>query len=240
MARSYFIWNGVNSLDMGIICRRAAPIIRPEERIDHMTIPGLSGDLTLLQGEDIYNAYIQTVELSVRGAANVNPVFKWLRGAGEVIFSSDPDRKQAARVIGAVTLDRVSRNLDHWAGSVQFYCQPFKERLSPASYSVAASSQPPSASLTIAGDVDTLPLIELTPCLTGFVTLSINGTALMIQSCTQDVPVLIDCHACEVTSVDGSERYVTQGSFPRMTPGENRLTGTGWTDLIIDPRERWL
>lgn len=240
MAQSYFIWKGVDSRTMGVISHRAAPIIRPEERIDHMTIPGLAGDLTFLQGEDIYNSYIQTVEISVRGAANVRSVYNWLKGAGKIIFSSDPDKQQDARVIGAVTLDKVSRNLDHWAGTVQFYCQPLKEATVPVTYTVTASAQPPSETLTIGGDVATLPLIELMPSLTGFVTLSINGTGLMIQSCTQGTLVLIDCMTCEVTSPDGATRYPTQGSFPGMTPGENRIAGTGWASLTIDARERYL
>jgi phage-related protein len=43
-----------------------------------------------------------------------------------VTFSGEPDRKQAARVIGAITLNRISRNMDKWQGEVQFYCQPLK------------------------------------------------------------------------------------------------------------------
>jgi len=242
MAQSYFIWKGVDSRSMGVIMRHAAPLIRPEERIDHLTIPGMSGDLTFLQGEDIYNSYIQTVEISVREAARVRPVFNWLKGAGKLTFSSDPDKAQSARAIGAVTLDRVSRNLDRWAGTVQFYCQPLKERLVPVTYTVTASAQPPSGTVTIAGDVATLPRIELTPSLTGAVTLSINGKEITIADCTESVPVVIDCATCEVMSQDGSTRLTQKsaGVFPALNPGENAITGTDWASLTIDPRERWL
>ena len=115
--QSYFIWRGIDSRSMGVILRRAAPLIRPEERVEHLTIPGLSGDLTVTEGQDIYNSYIQTLEISVRGGWRVRDVYRWLRGSGKVVFSSDPDKQQDARIIGAVTLNKVSRNLDNWAGS---------------------------------------------------------------------------------------------------------------------------
>ena len=129
MAQSYFIWNGADCRSKGIIQRGPAPIVRAEERIQHVTIPGVSGDLTETEGENIYNSYIQTVSISVRGAINVRNVYKWLRGSGYVTFSGEPDKRQAARVIGAVTLQKHSHNMDVWEGEVQFYCQPLKELL---------------------------------------------------------------------------------------------------------------
>ena len=244
MAQSYFIWNGKDSRSMGVIMRRAAPLIRPEERVEHMTVPGYSGDLTLLQGQDIYNSYIQTVEISVREAWRVREVFRWLRGSGKVIFSSDPDKQQDARIIGAVTLERVSRNLDHWAGTVQFYCQPLKERTYPVTRTVTNASAPAPASetLMVDGDVPTLPRIVLTPSLTGVVVLSINGKGLAISNMTEDEAVVIDCQTNEVTSLDGTTGLTIYalGEFPTLVPGINTITGTGWASLTIDPRERFL
>lgn len=244
MAQSYFIWKGVDSRTMGVILRHAAPLIRPEERVEHMTIPGYSGDLTLLQGEAIYNSYIQTLEISVREGARVREVFRWLRGSGKVIFSSDPGKQQDARIIGAVTLERVSRNLDHWAGSVQFYCQPLKERIYPVTRTVTNTSAPAPASetLLVEGDVPTMPRIELTPSLTGTPVLSVNGKGLAISNMTENVAVVIDCQANEVVSLDGTTRLTTSasGEFPTLNPGINTIAGTGWSSLTIDPRERFL
>ena len=137
--QSYFIWNGVDSRTMNLISKGHAPLIRPEERVNHVQIPGRSGDLTETEGVNIYNSYIQTVSFSVVGGDHVRAVFKWLRGAGFVTFSSDPDKRQEARVIGAVTLERVSRNMDHWRGQVQFYCQPLKQRNYSSAETLTAS-----------------------------------------------------------------------------------------------------
>ena len=54
MPQSYFIWNNKDCRSMGIIMRGPAAIVRPEERVQHIEIPGLSGDLTELEGENIY------------------------------------------------------------------------------------------------------------------------------------------------------------------------------------------
>ena len=78
MPQSYFIWNGKDCRSMGIIMRGPAAIVRPEERVQHVEIPGRSGDLTELEGENteqegehIYNSYIQTIPFSVRGGFRV-------------------------------------------------------------------------------------------------------------------------------------------------------------------------
>lgn len=237
MAQSYFIWNGKDSRSMGVIMRRAAPLIRPEERVEHMTVPGYSGDLTLLQGQDIYNSYIQTVEISVREAWRVREVFRWLRGSGKVIFSSDPDKCQDARIIGAVTLERVSRNLDHWAGTVQWYCQPLKQRTYPITRTVTAAGN-----LQMDGDVPTMPRIELTPSTSGTVTLTVNGSTFTIADAVEDSVIVIDSDAKEVTNQDGTTWLTkdTSGDFPTLLPGINTIGGSGWDNLTIDPRERFL
>ena len=66
MAKRYFIWNGVSSADMDIVMNDRVPIVRPEERVNHITIPGRAGELTQVEGENIFNSYIQSVEISIR------------------------------------------------------------------------------------------------------------------------------------------------------------------------------
>ena len=54
--QSYFVWNGADSRSMGIITKAHAPLIRPEERVNHVQIPGRSGDLTETEGKNIFNS----------------------------------------------------------------------------------------------------------------------------------------------------------------------------------------
>lgn len=226
----------MDSRSKGLISKGHAPLIRPEERVNHVQIPGKSGDLTEIEGESVYNSYIQTVSFSVVGADRVNAVFNWLRGSGYVTFSGEPDRRQQARVIGAITLERVSRNMDHWRGQAQFYCQPLKERL----YSIAETLTA-SGTVRNAGDVAAYPIIVATPSSGATtMTVTVNGKTLTISSVTG--AVRIDCGAQEVSDTSRTELLTqnTGGPFPVLQVGSNTFGGSGWAQLDIYKQERFL
>ena len=177
MAQSYFIWKNQDCRSMGVLLHGPVPIVRPEERVNHVEIPGRSGDLTELEGENIYNSYIQTATIMVKGGFHVREVYKWLRGSGYVTFHGEPDRKQPARIIGAVTLQKHSRNLDWWVGEVQFYCQPLKMKLSDNTVTISSSG----SSVLNAGDVQSRPKIKATANATSL-TVTANGKTLTVTA----------------------------------------------------------
>ena len=237
MGQSYFIWKGLDCRAMGCLISGPAPIIRAEERVEHITIPGRSGDLTMLEGENIYNSYIQTVTLMAHGAARMRQIYDWLRGSGYVTFSGEPDKRQAARVIGAVTLNRHSYNLDWWEGEVQFYCQPLKELLRPENVTVTASG----ATVRNCGDVESRPRITATASGTTLV-IAAGGKSLTVTGVTSGSDYIIDSDAMEVTNAAGTVLLTanSSGEFPVLAPGDNTVTGSGWSRLVIDRRERYL
>ena len=237
MPQSYFIWNNIDCRSMGIIMRGPAPIIRPEERVQHVEIPGRSGDMTELEGENIYNSYIQTVSFSVRGGYRVREIYKWLRGSGYVTFSGEPDRKQEARIIGAVTLNKVSRNLDNWAGDVQFYCQPLKQLLTDIPVQITSSG----SAVQNTGDVESRPRIKATASGTSMV-ITAGGNSLAIINLTSGQDYYIDSEIMEVYNSDRSALLTKNslGDFPTLQPGSNTITGSGWSKLVIERRERFL
>ena len=237
MPQSFFIWNGVDCRAMGITMRGPAPIIRAEERVNHVAIQGRSGDLTETEGENIYNSYIQTVSISVRGGIRVNDVYRWLRGSGYVTFSGEPDRKQAARVIGAITLNKISRNMDRWAGEVQFYCQPLKEAATQES-NIEITSSP--GTVTNPGDVKSKPLIQING--SGSITLIAGGQTLILTGVVSGWK--IDAETGWILNASGEPQYgVCQGSPEkiRFPVGNSAVQWTGSvTKLIITPRWRYL
>lgn len=237
MPQSYFIWNNKDCRSMGIIMRGPAAIVRPEERVQHVEIPGRSGDLTELEGENIYNSYIQTVSFSVRGGFRVREVYKWLRGSGYVTFSGEPDRKQAARIIGAITLNRVSRNLDNWAGEVQFYCQPLKQKMQEEKQTVTAVN----TAVINAGDVIARPLMKVT-CNAASCTVTIGGKSITMTDLTGGTKFWLDCDAMIATNEAKTADWTawTVGDFPQLLPGSNAVGGSGWSSIEITKRERFL
>ena len=234
MAQSYFIWNGTDSRTMGITTRGHAPVIRPEERVQHVEIPGRSGDLTETEGENIYNSYIQTVSFSVAGAENVPAVYAWLRGAGYVTFSGEPTKKQKARIIGAITLNRISRNMDRWAGEVQFYCEPLKEESEEQDIDVTTSG----TTITNQGDVESRPLITITG--SGNVTVRIGDKSISITGC--ETGWQIDSDTEWILDDDGVPQMgVYTGEFPTIPVGTSAVQFTGSiTKLTVRGRWRYL
>lgn len=237
MAQSYFIWKGKDCRSMGINLRGPVPIVRPEERVEHVTIPGRSGDLTQTEGDNIYQSYIQTVDMSVKGGHRVREVYKWLRGEGYVTFSGEPDRRQKARIIGAITLTKLSRNMDRWAGTAQIYCEPLKELLTPSTTEITSSG----SAVVNAGDVKSMPKIIATASSTSM-TISAGGKTLEISDVTSGNQYIIDCDAGMVTNAAGTVNLTanSSGNFPELAPGSNTVTGSGWSKLAFDRRERFL
>lgn len=243
MSQSFFSWNGVDCRAKGVLLQTPLPIIRGEERVEHVTIPGRSGELTLTEGEKIFQSYIQTASIAVRGGHRVRDVINWLTGAGELITSSEPDRKQQARVIGAITLEKHSNSLDWWRGSVQFYCNPLKEKLIAATETITASG----SSVLIEGDVPAR--IRMTVTCTGDgsggradTVITVAGQTITVTGNSAGTVFIVDSDAAIVTNAAGTTDWTkwSSGDFPILPPGENTFTGSGWSQIIIEKRERFL
>lgn len=237
MAQSFFIWDGVDCRSMGITQAGPAPIVRPEERVRHVEIPGRSGDLTQLEGDEIYNSYIQTVTIHVKGGYRVREIYKWLKGAGYVTFSGEPDRRQQARIIGAITLNKHSKNIDTWSGEVQFYCQPLKELLFPENVEIENSGDVVRNN----GDVTSKPLWKLTASGSEAI-LSSGEKELTVRNLSSGQEILIDSEVMEVLNSDRTDTLTKNalGGFPVLVPGDNAVTGSGWSKVEIEKREKYL
>ena len=233
----YFIWKNEDCRSKGIRLATPIPIVRPEERVKHVEIPGRSGDLTQLEGENIFNSYIQTASIMVPGWYHIREVYSWLRGSGFVTFHGEPDRRQMARIIGAIPLNKHSHNLDWWVGEVQFYCQPLKELLSEPLVTVTSSG----TVVENIGDVDCKPRILATASGTEM-TININGRELTISDLTSGQNYLIDCDIMDVLTADETAVLTanSEGDFPILERGDNVVYGTGWSSLRIERRERFL
>ena len=240
MPQLFFVWNGIDCRSMGVTLRDPVPIVRPEERVQHVEIPGRSGDLTQTEGEDdepVYNSYIQTATITVKGGFRVRKVYQWLRGSGYVTFHGEPDRRQKARIIGAVTLNKISRNLDKWSGEIQFYCQPFKELLQAKTDEITSSG----TAIFNGGDVTEKPKIKMTASGTTAL-ITIGGNSTLMTGLTSGVNYTLDSEVLEMINLSGgtSATNKTIGKFPKIPVGNQTVTGSGWSKLEIERRERFL
>ena len=239
MPQSFFIWNNSDCRAKGVRLQGPVPIVRPEERVQHVTIPGRPGELTLLEGDGIYQSYIQTASIQVTNGYRVREIANWLKGSGYVTFHGEPDRRQKAWIIGAVTLDRHSRNMDVWEGEVQFYCDPLKEKLIPEETEITTGGD----TVTNRGDVPEKPLMEVTASGTT-VAVTFGGKTITLTGATSGRQYFIDCESMMVWHVASSETVVdtqiSSGDFPELETGDNAITGSGWSKIVFTRRERYL
>ena len=234
MAAHWFTFAGTDSRNMHIRVPDRIPVIRPEERVEHVTIPGRSGELTQVEGDDIYNSYIQTVRISVLGREYIRPAESWLRGEGMVTFSCQPDLQQRARIINAVTFEQHSRNLDIWHGDLQFYCDPCKRMITEGDSLITESGTP----ITNPGSMIAFPLIVMHG--SGRVTLRMGGNSMVIPELTDGW--ILDAENKWILGSNGKPMVgVWSGEFPVLPVGESLIQWTGGiTSLVITPRWRFL
>ena len=233
MALLYFIWKGTNSNTKHIRVQAKAPIIRPEERVEHVTIPGRAGELTQVEGEHIYNSYIQTLTLIVDGKANVPAAEAWLTGEGMVTFDTQPTLQQRARIINAVTFSKHSHNLDYWVGDVQFYCEPIKHAVSESAINVTSSG----TSITNPGNLPAFPLLKVTG--SGAVSIACGGKTIVIPSLTSGW--VIDCENKWILASGVPQYNAYTGDFPVIPVGTSTMTFTGSiTKIEVTPNWRYL
>lgn len=234
----YFIWNGTDSRDYGIKLDVYPEIIKPKERVEHVTIPGRSGDLTLKEGDYVYEPYIQTVPFHVYGKLNAVSVEKWLYGSGNVIFCTQPDFSQRAEVIGDVHIKHSGGFSDWWEGTVTFYCQPYKHHANEASLALTMNSN-----VNNFGELPCYPLFTLRDLTVGsVVTFTIGGQTMVIDMTgrTED-GLIIDSEAQIVTTLDGSTNLtaLSSGEFPVLPAGLNYATGENWVRGSVKLRRRY-
>ena len=229
----WFSWNGMDCRQKGLLLNEMPLIIKPEERVSHIEIPGRSGELTILEGTDIYNSYIQTVQVAATCQFDAEEAERWLRGSGYVTFCGQPTLRQAARVINAVEFRKHSKNSLWWEAQVQFYCSPMKEPLTETTVEVTESG----TVITNPGSIESRPLIAITG--SGDVSLRIGDRELLIYGLQSGWQA--DSEMEWVTENGSPLMGVFAGEFPRFAPGGNAVQFTGnITSLSILGRWRYL
>ena len=152
---SYFIFNGIDSRDFGVVTKSGFPPIA-ERTLRTVEIPGRADPLNRL--EIMRKNRKITLTVTVTDISRMAEINAWLQGRGDLIFSTDLTKKYRAYVNQAITPTRVHK----LCGSV-----PIVFTVEPFAYSVTN----PFVSTPMGMDDSNL---------TGSMTVISNGTA---ESC---------------------------------------------------------
>ena len=218
---------------MGLWITQLPPIVRAEERVQRLKVPGRAGHLTMTEGENIYDGYVKNCVVTVRGNADFDSLTKWLRGEGKVVFSNEENRLYTARIAGNISFDKLGNLLRQ--ATIPFYVQPYKERY-PKELPITKNTQ--SFTIYNPGDVESRPTVIIDH--TGDIEIEIGGIIMTFNEL--DSPVIVNCDAELVTDQEGNIWQGTySGEFWRIPAGNStvNVSEQGVT-LQIVPEWRWV
>ena len=98
----WFEWNGKKCTDFGIHVSEHPSITFPAERTTFTNIPGRSGSLTVLEGDDVYDDMVLTANCLIDDPSRIPEIAAWLRGSGTVTFANRQGGFYHARVVNQI------------------------------------------------------------------------------------------------------------------------------------------
>ncbi len=214
----WFSWNGVRCTEFGIHVSEQPPITLPSERATFTNVPGRSGSLTTLEGDEVYDDLLLTATCFISDPSRIPEIAAWLRGSGTVTFANRQGGFYHARIVNQISFEKILRGNPHCSFAVNFRCQPFW---------YIADVQP--ITLTASGTFITNPCsVSSEPVITvygnGEVTLMVGMTIVELEvsgSITLDTPLM------EAYSGSTSMNSAMSGDFPVLLPGQNVISWTG-------------
>ena len=229
MAEPYFVFNGVDSRAMGVRVISYPPILRANLRATTVTLPGRAGELTQIEGVDIYEPYTRAMNIASAGAS-LQTALNWLRGSGTMILGNEAGFVYNVRLDAQLQLDKQYKGM--WSGSLQLRCEPFKRSTEAASdIEITASG----TTINNLGNVPAKPRITLTG--SGAATLTIGGKTLTFASLTSGT--VVDLQNNWILVSGSPVAGAASGEFGEIPSGDSTVAYTGGITKVTIPQD-WL
>lgn len=228
----WFEWNGVRCTEHGIHVSEQPPVTLPSERATFTNVPGKSGSLTTLEGNEVYDDLLLTATYFISDPSRIPDIAAWLRGSGTVTFANRQGGFYHARIVNQISFEKILRGNPHRSFAVNFRCQPFWYMTDVQTITLTTSG----TFITNPGSVSSDPVITVYG--NGEVTLMVGMTIVELDvsgSITLDTPLM------EAYSGIASMNSAMSGDFPVLLPGQNAISWTGnVTKVEIQPNWRSL
>lgn len=241
---SHFLFNGVSSLDLGLIVTQ--PVLRPswEEDVREEAIPGEYCKLMI--GSGIYNNAELTIQTAIpdADAATLDRIYGTLHGFGKLQLSTSPTEYLEAYV-NKLEPKAVAALMGELP--VSFSLRPFARAVEPAVVDMTHASGTSGwyYRLDNPGSAPAEPLISIVG--SGTLHVNVNGEDLKIElpAALNGKTIYLDSEiSVAYYEENGSKHSITQytyGNFPLLKPGSNGMYHFGdVTSCIVNLRERWL
>ena len=237
--KQWFEFSGLRSEDMGVYLMDMPKSAAPAPRLTAHAVSGRDGCLYISDNTLSEFDIIRTLRVP---AERLRSAKKWLSGAGDLRFSSEPDAVYDARIAKPVEFRQILPGENGlWEGSVTFTCQPH-----PSLYPAAEATV-----FTAPGELPTpqgmtgLPRIEIEGG--GAFMLTIGDESLSFTGV--EGGIIVDSALGDALTPDGAQLANDKftGPLPRLTSLLNMVSWqagnadeAGYVDKVtILPRWRW-
>lgn len=235
----YFIFNNINSLDMGIVVNKLPPIVKAEKNIEKIEVIGRNGFLT--QNYGTYKGTVKSIECTLMEDSKIDEVMAWLDGYGDLTVSNQLDRTYKATIINQIPLSQVIPQIHEFI--IQFDCQPFGYSLNNNPITKITGNNAMTINENNFIEIFNPCTVESAPVITiwgyGSIDLNINDNIINLTNIANHITIdseIMDCYR------DGQlmNNYM-KGNFPTFKVGINKISWIGNIQkLEIKPNWRWL
>ena len=229
----WFEWNGVRCTEYGIHVLEQPPLTVPSERATFTDVPGRSGSLTTLEGDDVYDDMVLTATCLIADPERIPEIAAWLKGSGKVSFANREGGFYYARVINQIPFEKVLRGNPHRSFSVNFRCKPFwyLSGVEPIVLTVSTGV------FVNPGSIASEPVI--TAYGSGDITLMIGSQMVELKGI--EGSITLNTGLQEAYSGTTSMNSAVDGEFPTLPPGAVAYSWEGDVSRIeIQPNWRSL
>lgn len=228
----WFEWNGIRCTQYGIHVLEQPPVTIPSERITFTDVPGRSGSLTQLEGDDVYDDMVLTATCLIADPSRIPEIAAWLRGSGTVTFANRQGGFYHARVVNQIPFEKILRGNPHRSFAINFRCKPFwyLSDVEPITLSTSGTF------ITNPGCVASEPVISVYG--SGEITLMVGMTITELEITDK---ITLDTPLMEAYSGSTSINSCMSGDFPSLLPGKNAVSWSGNVSRVeIQPNWRSL
>jgi phage-related protein len=239
MTQVYFEYNGIKSIDKGLLIKKGRHIDSPDRDATFQSIPGRNGDLIIdnrrfTNYEDEYDCWMkplsgQTIYDQARDIKN------WLKGSytyKKLIDSPEPNYYREAVCITKLDIEKML--LRFGAVKAVFNCKPFRRRVDGDTIQSLVAS----GTVTNPERWESEPYIKITG--SGDITLKINDQDIILTGVSDYLEIDSELQSCFKGLVLQNSHYRSD-FWPVLNIGENQISWTGSvTKVEIKPRWRTL
>ena len=230
MALNHFTFNGHSTGELGLLVSGINIYGSPSRIVEKINIPYRSGDLIIDTGA--YSNYMltYTVDIIDSTKTTAESLSQWLLNTAGYCRLTDTYNTDIYRMAAYYNqLDYTLSALYRYGrATITFDCKPQKYLLTGETAVTITSS---SYTLNNPSAMVSKPLLRLT----GTGTAVVNGTTIVVNSVDEYVD--IDCDTMQIfKGTTNKSSTVTMTDFPQLKSGNNTITKSGLTNIIVTPR----